>query len=79
MSSHDVVLFLELKERVGRLEAMVETIKSSRDLPAEIQTLKLRLGGLQAQISALRQGRPPDPQPPPDAPANSHGDGDAAR
>jgi len=78
VSSHDVVLFLELKERVGRLETMIEALQASKDLRAEIAMLKMRIGGLQGQLNALRQGRPPDPETLPDAPANTHGEADAA-
>jgi len=75
MSLRDATLFLEVRERVGRQEVMIEALQ------AEIATLRMRLGSLQGQINSLRAltGRIPIPEPPPDAPANAIGEGDAAR
>jgi hypothetical protein len=67
MSIRDALMFRELVERVGALQD-------------EIGTLKMRLSSLQGQINSQRAliGRL-HPRPPPDAPANSRGDSDAAR
>jgi len=52
MSLRDATQFLEVKERVGRQQVLIEALQ------AEIAQLKLRLGGLQGQINSLRSGRP---------------------
>lgn len=56
MSLRDATQFLEVKERVGRQQVLIEALQ------AEIAQLKLRLGGLQGQINSLRSGRPPLPE-----------------
>jgi hypothetical protein len=80
MSQHDAVLYRELKGRVERLETVIEALQVEKELRAEITTLKMRLGGLQAQINSLRAltGRSPI-EPPPDAPASTEAQDDAAR